>query len=174
MRMLNAAAAATRLGTFTLVGCGAPTAIVDYRQVGACNGYVAGNRVVSAGPNSAYVFFAVDSIDNSQTAQDFAFDPTRLFINDSPPEHVTTGLLVASDLGFAQMAPITVPHGAQVAVRKFGVVVVPTQDSDGARQANQTNYFLLYDAAVPPNALEEKSGSGPWPDTPDCRSIKFQ
>ncbi len=61
-------------------GCAGIPVQIRYHQVGACNGYnPPGGPGHSVGPNQAYVFFAIESIDNSPGTTAFDFDPGLLF-----------------------------------------------------------------------------------------------
>jgi len=158
-----------------LAACASPS-IINYRQVGACNGYVAGNRVVSAGPNAAFVVFKIENIDASKADANFDFDPARMYASLSTQRFIEPGLQLTGDLGLPAATSKNVPKGANVAVNGYGVIVVPTATVDGATEANQTNYMLNYQSlAGGSGALPTKLNASQtaWPVTPDCRAIHF-
>jgi hypothetical protein len=149
-------------------------AVVSYRQVGACNGYTAGNRVVSAGPNQAYVIFKVETVDATKVNGPVTFDPSQLYVQQDTPHFVDSSLLLARDLNLPQATLVSVPAGTQAPINKFAIAVLSTVNADGAVEANQTNYFLL---AKPqgsgPGTLMSKTNATQtsWPLTQDCRAI---
>jgi hypothetical protein len=163
-----------------LTGCTAdPSGIVTitYKQVGACNGYVDGNRIAhSAGPNAAYVIFLVQQIDNSSGTQDFAFDPNKLLISgQSSNQHIDTNISVAQAFDLLALAPTTIPKGNVVVLDGYGVATVPTSAYDGASEADQTSYDLTMPAAGGFGFLFTKSNNSQssWTYTQNCGSIHF-
>jgi hypothetical protein len=161
------------LGPGLFAACVTP-AVVSYRQVGACNGYTAGDRVVSAGPNQAYVVFKVETVDATKVASPVTFDPSQLYVQQDTPHFVDSSLLLARDLNLPQATLTTVPAGTQVSLNKFAITVLSTSNADGAVEANQTNYFLLAKApGSGPGTLMSKTNATQtsWPVTRDCRAI---
>jgi hypothetical protein len=165
-----------------LTGCApgggvGPLATIKYHQVGACNGYVQGNNAVAAGPNSAYVVFKIEAIDNSQPSIDFHFDPERLYINQSTRRFVSTSLTFARDLGVIGIVPVTVPHGNNRGINGFAVVIVSTSTANGSAEAHQTSYSLLYDTqSSDPGIFMDKTNATQttWPQTDGCRAMTLQ
>lgn len=153
---------------------------ITYEQVGACNGYPqdtggAPHHVVTTGPNAAYVAFKVLSIDNSHDT-DFNFDPNRCFINQAPREFVNTGLSFAQDLGVFAAIPTTVPGGKIEGNGGIMVAVVRTVAANGASEANNTNYFLLYDTAEDDPMVflaKRNADQANFPQTDSCLAIRF-
>ena len=125
---------------------GTPLVTIRYHQVGACNGFVDGFGGVSAGPNAAFVVFAIESVDNTGTASNLAFDPGLLFVHQAVDEFIDSGLTLATVLigPASEVQPSTVQAGKvlKFSPNKFGPLVVETSDSNGATEANQTAYFL--------------------------------
>jgi len=156
---------------------GTPLAIIKYHQVGACNGYVNGFGGVNAGPNAAFVVFAIESIDNSATLKNFAFDPSKLYVHQAVDNFMDFGLQMNTDI----LAPnvvgnTTVPKGTVFTETplKFGPLVVQTVLADGSTEANQTAYFLRYKAAASdPTIFLQKTDASrtSWPNTQDCKTI---
>lgn len=166
----------------SLTGCAGggglgPLATIKYHQVGACNGYRQGNNGVSVGPNAAYVVFKIEAVDNTQPNIDFHFDPTRLYINQSTRHFVDTSLMFAQDLGVLGTVPVTVPHGNNMPINGYSIVVVDTTDSNGSAEASKTSYNLLYNTqSTDPGILMTKTNSAQtsWPQTDDCRAMTLQ
>jgi hypothetical protein len=173
--------------TSTPATAASDTASITYRQVGACNGYVAAQGDNAGGPtgetdathagtNSAYVIFRIDTIDNTQSTLDFAFDPARL---ENGPDHVDTNLSFAQDLQLAALSPTTITHGTSDTKSGFVVMVVQTSAADGASEANQTKYALNYDnlsgGQHGPGVvfLKQNSDQSTWTNTADCHAITY-
>ncbi len=126
------------------------TATITYHQVGSCNGWNDGTSLWSAGPNAAYVVFKVHSIDNTQGKVDFNFDPSKMGVYNggSPTPHMDPGLSLAKYMGVFALVPTTIPKGSQVGLDGFSVAVVQTSNPNGAIEANQTAYSLIYDPST--------------------------
>ncbi|MEK6262483.1 MAG: hypothetical protein AABP62_28120 [Planctomycetota bacterium] len=155
---------------------------ITYDQVGACNGYeqTSGpggsgpHQAVNAGPNAAFVAFRIVSFDNSKSSKDFNFDPDRLFINLSERHFMDSNLSLARDLGVFTAAPTTIPKGKIMGNNGITVTTVPTNSANGASEANNTNYFLLYDSPSGGVVLVKGDPNRvTWPQTDNCRAIKF-
>jgi hypothetical protein len=160
---------------------GAPTAApptpptITYHQTGACNGYVNSFGGVSAGPNAAFVMFGIEQIDNSASAKPFAFDPTKLYVQQAKQEFVDPSLSIYADIfGPFAAIPTSVAAGFDM---KFSpsaqaALTVQTVNVDGATEANNTSYLLRYNSsATDPPVLFTKSDAPPWPLTQDCTAI---
>jgi hypothetical protein len=161
-----------------------PPVTIAFEQVGACNGYPqtfgpggsGPHAAVNAGFHAAFVIFRILKVDNSKGAADFNFDPERIFIAERPSEHVDTGLSVAADFGLLKSVAITVPKGGERGHRGFAVVTVSTAASNGASEANNTNYLLSYNGAPsdPPVFLAKKNLSQTtFKQTDNCLEITF-
>ncbi len=160
-----------------LLGCTQEPAVITYEQVGACNGL---NNLQGAGPNLAFVFFRIQDIDSTKTSGDFSFSPNKLWINlgdlYNGYQFVATGQYTSA-LGIPGLQKsILVTKGTKVAVNKYIVFLVETLDADGAKEANATSYFLLYNN--PPNEFgklltKTNSSKTSWPYTPTCGQIQF-
>jgi subtilase family serine protease len=162
---------------------GAPTAAaatpptITYHQTGACNGYVNGSGGVSAGPNAAFVMFGIEKIDNSASSKSFAFDPTKLYVQQVKQEFVDPSSSIYVDIfGPFAAIPTSVAGGFDM---KFSpsaqtALTVQTVNTDGATEANNTTYLLRYNsAATDPPVLFTKSDAPPWPLTQDCTTISL-
>jgi hypothetical protein len=162
-----------------------PVVTVTYRQIAACNGYNRNTgpggagpiQTVSAGGQAAFVAFKVLAIDNSKRSTSFNFDPNRMFVNgSSPAAHINTSLSLAQDLAPLSVVPVTVPAGNNQGNNGVGVVVVSTAATDGASEANNTNYFLSYEGAPgDPGVVLVKQNSSQisYPGNPNCTMITF-
>jgi hypothetical protein len=158
-------------------GCAGLPVTITYHQTGACQTYVDSFGAHSVGPKAAYVFFGIEEIDNSQGTASFAFDPTKLYVQQAAQDFIDPGLSVyAAIFGPFASVPTTLTAGQDL---KFGVVgqgalVVSTTNPDGATEANQTPYFLHYNRApTDPQITLVKSDAArtSWPNTPDCKTI---
>jgi hypothetical protein len=147
-------------------------AVINYEQVGACNGYRDGDALVSAGPNAAFVVFRIIDIDNTGSSKDFAFDPNLLSI--SSQNNMSSSLSLARLMGVFQAVPTAIPKGQQTGINGLTVTTVQTTTTNGAIDANKTSYQLSYQTAPnDPGVLFKSSSRTAWPLTEDCLSIKF-
>jgi hypothetical protein len=161
------------------IGCGSgsPEAVdIAYKQVGACNGYDIGNGIVSAGPNAAYVIFAVHAIDTRFASASFPFDPASLFVSRGTNPHMDSGLQLNRDvLGPFELAPTAIPPRQIYGLNGFAAAVVPTAATDGASEANRTAYPLGHDSIAGFSVHFTKSNVNQttWPYTPDCKTVQL-
>ena len=171
---------AVLFGTSGCSGCNTATpngtATIDFKQVGACNGWNDGAMLHSAGPNAAYVVFKVHTIDNNAGKVNFAFDPAKMAVNTGSKPHMDSSLSLATFVGVLQLIPTTVLQGKVVGLDGFAVTTVSTANANGAVEANQTSYSLIYDTgASDPGILfaKENPGQTNWPVTADCKAIAY-
>jgi hypothetical protein len=156
-------------------GCN-PTATLSYKQLGACDDFSPG--LLQAGANKAYVFFRMDSIDNSANATTANFNPFNLevptLVTASGEGKIDQTLSNewAQALQGPPTGPITVPPQTFQSINGWGVMLVSTSTSDGAVEANATSYFLT-DAASGILPSKEDPTRTSWPYTRDCGSINF-
>jgi hypothetical protein len=162
-------------------GCAGLPAVITYHQTGACNGYADGSGTVhSVGPNAAYVFFGIESIDNSGVATTFNFDPTKLYVQQAKQEFFDPFLSVYADLfGPFAIAPQSFVPGGFISFSAVpqGALVVTTTNSNGSIEANQTPYFLRYDRQPtdpPINLVKSDASRTSWPNTEDCTTIPLK
>jgi Pro-kumamolisin, activation domain len=153
---------------------------ITYHQTGACNGFSTSTGITSAGVNQAYVLFGIEKIDNSGGAAAFAYDPTKLYVQQSIRNFIDPGLEIYPNIigPFASVA-MTVAKGATLPFSPVGqgALVVQTVDANGSKEANQTPYFLRYNAgATDPTVLLAKSDFSrtSWPNTEDCKTITLK
>lgn len=178
LRILLGGAAVT-LAAAAAIGCGPSSAnpdqtVINYRQVGACNGWQEGEVTHSAGPNAAYVIFKVSTINNERSTKDFPFDPERLFVFSGLAPHVDTSLSLP--LGVFELIPATIPRNRLVGLNGYAGAVVETANPNGAVEANQTSYFLAYEAAPGDPAVtvvKENREQTSWPITENCTAIQL-
>ena len=153
------------------------TVTINYEQIGACNGFNNGSGVTSAGPKAAYVIFRVSTIENKDSAAvDFTFDPNLLFINGSSPRAFASTHLNLAQINPFAAKPRFVAKGTTETLNGAVIAVVSTAATDGASEANNSSYFLLYDtpSGAPGVVLAKKDPSRTsWPSTPDCTNIIF-
>jgi carboxypeptidase family protein len=159
-------------------GCAGLPVKITYHQTGACNGFPkTGGGVVNVGPNQAYVIFGIERIDNSLGTTSFAFDPAKLFVQQATQHFLDSSLqLYPEVLGPFSAVPTTLTPGQNLKFSAVaqGAAVVITTNVDGAVEANQTAYFLLYNRAPtdPPITLvKSDAGQTSWPLTQNCKTI---
>jgi hypothetical protein len=157
----------------------APPVTITYHQVGACNGFATSSGLVSAGTNFAYVLFGIESIDNSAGTSPFDFQPTRLFVQQSVKDFVDPGLqLYPAILGPFAAVPASVAPGLDLkfSVSAEAALIVSTTNPDGAVEADNRAYFLLYDRKTgdpPVKMVKSDAKQSSWPLTEDCSSISL-
>lgn len=149
---------------------------IRYEQIGACNGFSAGSGATSAGPNAAYVVFRVSTIENKDSAaRTFEFDPNKLFVNVTPRAYTST------QLNLAQLNPFyatsrTVSPGAIETLNGAVIAIVETVAVNGASEANNTSYFLLYDGGSGGQGvtlIKANPDQTSWPQIEDCTLITY-
>ncbi|HTZ73503.1 MAG TPA: hypothetical protein VMB47_06260 [Candidatus Aquilonibacter sp.] len=158
-------------------GCQKQLAVVNYQQVGACDGL---SNLQGNGPGLGDVFFRIISIDNTKTNVDFTFMPGKMYLNSTDKfggfDWEVTNQYTAA-LGLQPVKPsLVVPHGTATTVNRYAIFQVETSDPDGAKEANATSYFINYatDASDPGELMEkENSSQTSWPYTQTCGEIKF-
>ena len=160
-----------------LIGCDNPSpALVKYEQRGACNGFTSDGVATTAGPNRAYVVFRISTVSNTGSKPvDFNFDPARLYVDQSnPTAYVDPNLRLSTVNPFIPQGRL-VKAGTTESFNGAVVAIVSTQDGDGAKEAAQTKYKLLYSALGKPGALTEDNapGTSGWGYTPNCADVMY-
>ncbi|HEY0795509.1 MAG TPA: carboxypeptidase-like regulatory domain-containing protein [Acidisarcina sp.] len=155
--------------------CAGLPVTITYHQVGGCNGYATGSGAISSGPNAAFVVFDIESIDNSGGTANFSFDPGNVFVPQTTPASLDSGLSIYADIfGPFAITPLTINAGQNLGVNGFGAAVVQTTAADGATETDHTVYPLHYNrAASDPLVILVNSQPGvvTWPLTQDCKAI---
>ncbi len=153
------------------------SAVVSYEQIGACNGYQpTSTTVVSAGPHQAFVVFRIRTINTKGSTIALNFDPGAAFANVTGQPHIDPGLSLSGLFGVTQQPPVTVPANTIQGTDGLAALTVPTADADGAKEANQTAYTLIYpkQAGQPVVLMSKINGSQTsWPYTPGCLQIQY-
>jgi hypothetical protein len=158
--------------------CAGLPVTITYHQTGACNGYKDSGGVGHfSGVNAAYVFFGIEEIDNSLGTTSFAFDPANLFVQQTAPQPLDSGLSVYAQIFgplAIQASTLTAGQDLQFAPVAQGATVLTTSATDGAVEANQTAYFLQYNRQ-PSDPLiklvKSDASRTSWPLTKDCLTI---
>lgn len=151
-------------------------ATISYSQVGACNGFKSSSdNFVSAGPQAAFLVFHVLVINNANSKIPFNFDPGKMFVNQTSRRFIDGSLTLPQAPGVFRAQALTAPAGASsVPVNGVAVTTVTTSNQNGAAEANQTSYFLLYDRAPgDPGVVMNKSNANitSFPNTEDCTAL---
>jgi hypothetical protein len=150
---------------------------INYEQVGACNGFNNGSGVTSVGPKAAYVIFRISSIDNKgSAAQDFNFDPNRLFVSGTSPQAFASTTLNLAKINPFAVKSRFVAKGTTETLNGAAIAVVSTAANDGASEANNSSYTLAYE--IPSGGqgvvlVKKDPSRTSWPSTPDCTSINY-
>jgi hypothetical protein len=151
---------------------------INYHQVGACSGFSTSSGVVSVSDFQAYVIFEIESIVNPGPGS-FSFVPSRLFVQQATPDFFDPGLMLYPQVlapNIGQATTVAPGQTLVLAPNGLGATVVTTTASDGASEANQTPYFLGYQAQASDPAVtlvKTDASRTSWPDTSDCRDISL-
>lgn len=156
-----------------------PDAIIHWHKVGACNGGQGQTGMPStfynAGPNAAYVVFAIESIDNTQVKQAWTVNATNFHVGSSK---LDPGLMIYHwVLGPFALNTFPIPASTKISFQTngYGAMVVSTTASDGASEADTANYSLLYTPnSGDPGVIMEQSGNNTTPYTPDCATVQLK
>jgi hypothetical protein len=146
-------------GSIALSGCGrGADTNISYRLVGICKGYDTAAGPVRARSDEAFAIFKIETVDNTKPSENFHFDPTHLYVDQSTPEQKAKKAVwdknrrfVYSDPRFAQSIGVssaeetTVPGGAIREINGFAVVPLGINNPSGGPQANQNSFDLVYD-----------------------------
>jgi hypothetical protein len=176
MKITNLPFAVLALG---LCGCNPqPDAIIHWHKVGACNGGIGqtGDPTTSynAGPNQAYVIFAIERVDNTQTNQAWTLNATQFHVGSAKfdpglmiyhwvlgPFALTTFPIPASAIGFSTNA--------------YGAMIVSTTAADGASEADTANYSLMFTPnSGAPGVIMEQNPAASTAYTPNCGSVQLK
>jgi hypothetical protein len=152
---------------------------ITYHQVGACNGGATNDGEYNAGPNQAYVVFAIESIDNTQSPKAFNYDPSNILWVQNQNDAFDSNLEIYRYLlGPFATVPTTVNAKTSINFNPngFGALVLQTTASDGASEANNTSYFLAYKGSGNPGnpvilMTKSNANQNSWPNTPNCADI---
>lgn len=159
--------------------------VINYEQVGACNGYretegpggAGPHNDVVAGGKAAFVVFRIRTITNPNDTP-FAYDPARIHLQGtSPQEFVDSNLTLATFARVRRSAPASVPKG-KPGHDGYAVIRASTAAVDGAAEAFRTNYLLQYERAAgdPPVVMTKVPWTEPAPDaevTRNCLTLPW-
>jgi hypothetical protein len=168
------------LAVLALCGCTPqPDAIIKWHKVGACNGGLGqgGDPSTSynAGPNAAYVIFAIEGVDNSQVSTAWTIDPTQFHVGSAKFD---PGLMIYKYvLGpFALInSPIPAKGVLGFSTNAYGAMVVTTTATDGASEADTASYSLQFTpSSGAPGVVMEESPAASTAYTPDCASVQLK
>ena|SRR5271157_264202 len=163
-----------------LSGCGGTDAIVTYHQVGACNGGQGQSgdpsTFYNAGPNQAYVIFAIENINNTQVTSSWTLDPTKFFVNTTTKDSFDPSLMIYHwVLGPFALVDTTIPAGVNYgfSTNGYGALVVQTSASDGASEADTTKFNLLY-TPTGPGVILTQNPPASTAYTPNCANVQLK
>ena len=89
---------------------------------------------------------------------------------------MSSSLSLTRDLGVFAAVPVTVAKGKSQGNNGITVTVVPTVAANGASEANNTSYFLLYDTPTPSLGVvlvKKNPSQTSWAQTDNCLAIQF-
>jgi hypothetical protein len=165
-----------------LAGCGNIDAVVKYHQVGSCNGGQGQSgdpsTFYNAGPNQAYVVFAIENVDNTQVTSSWTLDPTKFFVNSTVKDSFDPSLMVYRIFGISPSVAListTIPASTNYGFSPYayGALVVQTAASDGASEADKTKYNLLY-TPTGPGVIMSQNPPASTAYTPNCADVQLQ
>ena len=168
------------LAALALCGCNPkPDAIIHWHKVGACNGGQgqSGSPSTSynAGPNAAYVVFAIERVDNSQVAQAWTLNATNFHVGSAKFD---PGLMIYQwVLGPFALQTYSIPAKGNIgfSTNAYGALVVSTTATDGASEADTANYSLLYaPASGDPGVIMQKEPDASVAYTPNCGDVALK
>jgi hypothetical protein len=167
------------LAALALCGCTPqPDAIIKWHKVGACNGGLGqgGDPSTSynAGPNQAYVVFAIESVDNSQVNKAWTIDPTQFHVGTAKFD--PTLMIYHWVLGPFALTNTPIPaSGIGFSTNAYGAMVVATTATDGASEADTANFSLAFTpAAGAPGVVLEQNPAASTAYTPDCANVQLK
>lgn len=131
---------------------------ISYRQVGICKAYDTAAGPVTARSDEAFAIFKIEAVDNTKSSENFDFDPTHLYVDQSTPEQKAkpavwdrTRHFVYPDPRFAQTMGVssavetTIAEGELREINGFIVVPVGINGKGGGPLANPHSFDLIYD-----------------------------
>lgn len=171
--MIGPKTASALLSAVVLSGCnGSPDATIRWHKVGACNGGATQNGAYNAGPNQAYVIFAIESINNQGVNQAWTVDATKFHVGAS---NFDPNLMIyAQKLGPFALLTYPIPANTNIAfsTNGYGALVVQTAASDGASEADTAHYNLLYSPkSGDPGVIMQAGPDASTAYTPDCATV---
>jgi hypothetical protein len=162
-----------------LHGCGAPDATIHWHKVGACNGGVSQtgdpSQSYNAGPNQAYVIFAIENVDNRGVSQAWTLDATKFHVGSASFD--PSLMIYSAKLGPFALGTFPIPANVVTAFfgNAYGALVVSTVATDGASEADTESYSLLYTpAAGAPGVIMVQGPVASMAYTPNCADVKLQ
>jgi hypothetical protein len=163
----------------SLGGCRIIKENIAWHKVGACNGGTSQSGDPSenynAGPNQAYVVFAIESIDNRGVNQAWTVDATKFHVGSS---FFDPGLMIYSaKLGPFALSTFPIPANSKLGflTNGYGALVVSTAASDGASEADTANYSLLYAPATgDPGVIMAQGPVASMAYTPNCADVQLK
>jgi hypothetical protein len=162
-----------------LCSCGNPDATITWHKVGACNGGVSQSgdptESYNAGPNQAYVVFAIESINNNGVNQAWTLGAAKFHVGSA---FFDPGLMIYSaKLGPFALGTFPIPANNQITFfgNAYGALVVSTTAMDGASEADTANYSLLYSPNPgDPGMIMTQGPDASTAYTPNCADVQLK
>jgi len=153
-----------------------PLANIHYEQIGACSGFTKSAALGggSQTPPSGYVYvvFRIKTISNTDAgAQNFDFDPEKLFLAEDPRQYA----IGTFALGWAHPRAVEKRVVKPGSTETFnGTVTVASKQSGGAAAAANIKFTLSYENPSAQAAVLTKDNlsKSAWTYTNDCKDIE--
>lgn len=143
---------------------------ISYHQVGICKGYDTAAGLVKARSDEAFAIFKIEAVDNTKPSENFDFDPTHLYVDQSTPEQkakpavwdknrrfVYPDQRFAQNMGISSAVETTIPEGTKHEINGFAVVPLGINNPARGPEANQYSFDLVYDTW----STDEHEANGP-------------
>jgi hypothetical protein len=148
--------------TLALGGLAAPafagqTIAISYHQVGICKGYDTAAGPVTTRSGEAFAIFKIEAVDNTKSRENFDFDPTHLYVDQSTPEQQAKTAVwdknrrfvsdprFARNMGASSAVETTIPEATKLEINGFAVVPVGINNPIAGPEANPYSFDLVYD-----------------------------
>jgi hypothetical protein len=143
---------------------------LSYHQVGICKGYDTAAGPVTTRSDEAFAIFKIEAVDNTKPSENFDFDPTHLYVDQSTPEQqaktavwdknrrfVYSDPRFARNMGVSSAVETTIPEGAKLEINGIAVVPLGINNPSAGPEANQYSFALVYDTW----STDEHEANGP-------------
>ena len=143
---------------------------ISYHQVGICKGYDTAAGPVTTRSDEAFAIFKIEAVDNTKSRENFDFDPTHLYVDQSTPEQqaktavwdknrrfVYSDPRFAQNMGASSAVEATIPEGTKLEINGFAVVPLGIKNPIGGQKATQYSFDLVYDTW----STDEHEANGP-------------
>lgn len=169
---------------------------ISYHQIGLCKSYETASGPVTAPSDEAFAVFKIETVDNSQPAKSFVFDPSLFYVDQSNATQ-KAGKIGERNRRFASNDPrfiqtfnvsgpnqVTIAKGVKRDVNGFAIIRVGANNPSGGPENEKFNFDLAYDdwtseSAFSPEiwvskiAFDKTKSAQSWTVADDCKALKF-